>query len=72
MYIQKNQIMDPVMVHSYSAGDIFGELALLYNAPRAATVKVSLHLYNGSCNNHTSFSNYIVVLIMKMAKRLYK
>jgi len=32
--------MDPQLVHNYSAGDSFGELALLYDAPRAATVKV--------------------------------
>lgn len=33
---QKNQ--DPQLVKTYSPGDPFGELALLYNAPRAATV----------------------------------
>jgi len=31
----------PGKVCSYSAGDMFGELALMYNAPRAATVKAS-------------------------------
>lgn len=29
---------DPVYLKSYNAGEVFGELALLYNAPRAATI----------------------------------
>jgi len=32
---------EPELVHTYSTSDSFGELALLYDAPRAATVKVS-------------------------------
>eukprot|EP00933_Yihiella_yeosuensis_P040289 TRINITY_DN34569_c0_g1_i1.p1 TRINITY_DN34569_c0_g1~~TRINITY_DN34569_c0_g1_i1.p1 ORF type:complete len:718 (-),score=206.55 TRINITY_DN34569_c0_g1_i1:85-2238(-) len=32
---------DPEKVLEYNAGDCFGELALLYNAPRAATVKAT-------------------------------
>jgi CRP-like cAMP-binding protein len=31
---------DPQMVKTYGPGDSFGELALLYDAPRAATIKV--------------------------------
>jgi cAMP-dependent protein kinase regulator len=32
---------DPQMVKTYGPGDSFGELALLYDAPRAATIKAS-------------------------------
>ena len=31
---------DPIMVKTVSEGDCFGELALLYNTVRAASVKV--------------------------------
>jgi len=30
---------DPLKVHTYKPGDAFGELAIMYNAPRAATCK---------------------------------
>ncbi|XP_024358631.1 cAMP-dependent protein kinase regulatory subunit isoform X2 [Physcomitrium patens] len=41
VYIKQSENANPVCVASYSAGDSFGELALLYNAPRAATVKAT-------------------------------
>lgn len=30
---------EPKMIKQYNAGDLFGELALLYNAPRAASIQ---------------------------------
>ncbi len=45
VWLQKRLGANPEMVKTYSAGDSFGELALLYDAPRAATVKVRLSLF---------------------------
>ena len=38
--ISKNKA-DPVKVHTYKPGDAFGELAIMYNAPRAATCRAA-------------------------------
>lgn len=40
VYIKKGGA-DEMKVHSYKPGDSFGELAIMYNAPRAATCRVS-------------------------------
>lgn len=40
VYIKKGGA-EEVKVHSYKPGDAFGELAIMYNAPRAATCRVS-------------------------------
>jgi cAMP-dependent protein kinase regulator len=39
VYIQKKGSSEEVRVHTYKPGDAFGQLALLYNAPRAATCR---------------------------------
>ena len=40
VYVKKISTgIDPVRVHTYKPGDAFGELALMYNAPRAATCR---------------------------------
>lgn len=38
-YVQSDPSQDPVHIHTYDNSGSFGELALLYNMPRAATIK---------------------------------
>lgn len=39
VYIKKKGTTDELKVHTYKPGDAFGELAIMYNAPRAATCR---------------------------------
>ena len=40
VYIKKKGSTEETKVHTYKSGDAFGELAIMYNAPRAATCRV--------------------------------
>ena len=53
VWLKRQEGQDPQMVHHYSSGDSFGELALLYDAPRAATVKVQ-HLPTNHINRQAN------------------
>ena len=37
-YVRKSKDQDPFKVKTYNHGESFGELALMYNCPRAATI----------------------------------
>jgi cAMP-dependent protein kinase regulator len=39
VYIKKKGTTDELKVHTYKPGDAFGELAIMYNSPRAATCR---------------------------------
>jgi len=41
VYIKKKGAAEESKVHQYKPGDAFGELAIMYNAPRAATCRAS-------------------------------
>jgi cAMP-dependent protein kinase regulator len=49
---------EPLFLKKYEQGDAFGELALLYNAPRAATITADNECVLWSLDRETF--NYIV------------
>eukprot|EP00605_Chrysophyceae_sp_TOSAG23-4_P000248 GSChrysophyteH1.ASY1.ANO1.285.1 assembled CDS len=65
VYIKKGDA-DEMKVHTYKPGDAFGELAIMYNAPRAATCRSA-----GTCKlwslDRTSFK--VIVVAASMLKR---
>ena len=67
--ISKNKA-DPIKVHSYKPGDSFGELAIMYNAPRAATCRAATECKLWALDR-VSFK--VIVVAAAMQKReLYK
>lgn len=63
VFVQKKGQADRKQVHSYKAGDSFGELAIMYNAPRAATC-----IAHGDCKlwalDRNSFRAIVVAAAM--------
>eukprot|EP01083_Nonionella_stella_P212076 766226_1 len=46
-YVRTSANVDAMLVKSYVPGESFGELALMYNSPRAATIKASSDVITG-------------------------
>jgi cAMP-dependent protein kinase regulator len=64
VYIKKNG--GELKVHTYKPGDAFGELAIMYNAPRAATCRASKNCKLWALDR-TSFK--VIVVAATMIKR---
>ena len=64
IYIKKNGA--EMKVHTYKPGDAFGELAIMYNAPRAATCRASTNCKLWALDR-TSFK--VIVVAATMIKR---
>jgi cAMP-dependent protein kinase regulator len=64
VYIKKGT--GELKVHTYKAGDAFGELAIMYNAPRAATCRASTNAKLWALDR-TSFK--VIVVAATMIKR---
>lgn len=65
---KKNE--EPKMVRTYKPGESFGELALLYNAPRAATIKASTDCVLFSLDRETF--NHIVKDAASKKREMYE
>lgn len=66
VYIKKKGEEGEIKVHTYNPGDAFGELAIMYNAPRAATCRCSTDVKLWALDR-TSFK--VIVVAATMIKR---
>lgn len=66
VYINKKGEEGEIKVHTYKPGDAFGELAIMYNAPRAATCRCSTDCKLWALDR-TSFK--VIVVAATMIKR---
>lgn len=66
VYIRKGG-SDEMKVHTYKPGDAFGELAIMYNAPRAATCRVQTPTCKLWALDRLSFK--VIVVAAAMQKR---
>eukprot|EP00605_Chrysophyceae_sp_TOSAG23-4_P001536 GSChrysophyteH1.ASY1.ANO1.1684.1 assembled CDS len=66
VYIKKKGEEGEIKVHTYKPGDAFGELAIMYNAPRAATCRCSTDCKLWALDR-TSFK--VIVVAATMIKR---
>lgn len=69
VYVKKKDA-DPMNVHTYAPGDAFGELALMYNTPRAATCRAKTDCKLWSLDR-LSFKCIIVAAAM-LKRELYR
>jgi cAMP-dependent protein kinase regulator len=70
VYVKKKDAAEAMKVHTYAAGDAFGELALMYNTPRAATCRAKVDCKVWSLDR-LSFKCIIVAAAM-LKRELYR